>query len=63
MQITEATTGALVMAGMFFANGYPAIILFDSRVSHTFISASFIVRNYLDFDHTKDEYHIRSPGG
>src|SRR5438128_6939780 len=28
-QITEAPTGAAVMVGMFFANGYPAIILFD----------------------------------
>jgi len=51
------------MAGMFLANGYPATILFDSGASHTFISASFIVRNNLEFDHTKDEYYIRSTGG
>ena len=63
MQITEAPTGAPVMAGMFLANGYPATILFDSRASYMFISTSFIVRNNLEFDHTKDEYHIRSPGG
>ena len=51
------------MAGMFLANGYPAIILFDSGASHTSISTSFIVRNNLEFDHTKDVYYIRSPGG
>src|SRR6266508_3012397 len=63
MQILDATTGAPVMVGMFLANGYPAVILFDSGASHTFINTIFIARNNIEFDLTKDEYHIKSPGG
>src|SRR5438128_4660681 len=51
------------MAGMFLINGYPAVILFDSGASHTFISTTFVDRNKIEFDLTKDEYHIKSPGG
>src|SRR6266540_1343373 len=51
------------MVGMFLANGYPVTILFDSGASHTFISTPCVVRNNLEFDHTKDEYHVKSPGG
>src|SRR5438132_2033510 len=51
------------MVGMFLANGYPAVILFDSRASHTFISTTFVSRNNIEFDLTKDEYHIKSLGG
>src|SRR6266508_4264785 len=63
MQITEATTGAPVMAGMFLANGYPVTLLFDSGASHTFISIVCVARLNLEFAHTDDEYHIKSPGG
>src|SRR6266542_2431004 len=63
MQISDATTGAPVMAGMFLANGYPAVVLFDLGASHTFISTIFVARNNIEFDLTKDEYHIKSPGG
>src|SRR6266498_3230780 len=63
MQISNATTGAPVMAGMFLANGYPAVILFDSGASHTFSSTTFVARNNIEFDLTKDKYHIKSPGG
>src|SRR6266508_6638058 len=63
MQIFEDTTGAPVMAGMFLANGYPITILFDSGASHTFINTACVVRNNLEFDHTEDKYHIKSPGG
>ena len=63
MQISEDTTGAPVMAGMLLANGYPVTILFDSGASHTFISTACVVRNNLEFDHTEDEYHVKSPGG
>ena len=55
MQITENPTSAAVMAGMFLANGYPAIILFDSGASHTFISTACVAKINLEFDHTEDE--------
>src|SRR6266540_5336224 len=63
MQLSDATTGAPVMAGMFLANGYPVTILFDSGASHTFISTVCVVRINLEFDHTEDDYHIKSLGG
>src|SRR5438105_5740779 len=63
MQISDATTGAPVMVGMFLANGYSAVILFDSGASHAFISTIFVARNNIEFDLTKDEYHIKSLGG
>src|SRR6266508_2059776 len=63
MQISEDTTIAPVMACMFLANGYPVTILFDSGASHTFITTACAVRNNLEFDHTKDEYHVKSPRG
>src|SRR6266540_3550482 len=62
-QMNEAPSGAAVMAGMFLANGYPAVVLFDSGATHSFISSSFIVRNNLEPDQAKNVYHIRSPGG
>src|SRR6266508_4563704 len=63
MQISDATTGAPVMAGIFLTNGYPVTLLFDSGASHTFISTVCVARINLEFDHTEDEYHIKSPGG
>src|SRR5205085_7183865 len=63
MQLTNATTKAPVMVGMFLANGYPVAILFDSGASHTFISTVCVARINLEFDHMEDEYHIKSPGG
>ena len=63
MQIPEDTTGTSVMAGMFFANGHPVTLLFDSGASHTFVSTICVARIQLEFAHTDDEYHIKSPGG
>ena len=63
MQITKNPTGTAVIAGMFLTNDYPVVILFDSGASHTFISTACVVRNNLEFDHTEDEYHVKSPGG
>ena len=54
------------MTGMFFAHGYPDIVLFDSGASHSFISSPFIVRNNpndLELESTNVVYQIKSPGG
>src|SRR6266542_7081957 len=51
------------MAGTFFVNGHPAVILFDSGASHSFISALCVVRNNLECEYTEHEYFIQSPGG
>jgi hypothetical protein len=39
--------GEEVLAGMFFLNEHPIIILFDSRASHDFVSSSYVERARL----------------
>src|SRR6266540_3849774 len=56
VQISEATTGAPVMASMFLANGYHVTLLFDSGASHTFISTVCLARLNLEFTHTDNDY-------
>jgi hypothetical protein len=42
---------------------YPAIILFDSGASHSFISAKFSAKCQLPFHHTNGGITISTPGG
>ena len=51
------------MSGTFSINHHPAVILFDSGASHSFISAKFRAKAGLDFCHTKSSYMISTPGG
>ena len=37
--------GEVVIAGMFLVNKHPAIVLFDSGASHSFMSQAFASRN------------------
>ena len=39
--VEEIPTGEVVTAGMFLVNKHPAIVLFDSRASHSFMSQAF----------------------
>jgi hypothetical protein len=41
----------------------PAIILFDSGASHSFIGQKFSVKCQLPFYHTKGAYMIATPSG
>ena len=43
--VEEVPTGKVVMAGMFLVNKHPAIILFDSGASHSFMSQAFASRH------------------
>ena len=43
--VEEIPTGEVVTASMFFVNKHPAIILFDSRASHSFMNQAFGSRN------------------
>src|SRR5438105_9917903 len=62
-EISEVPAGAPMMAGTFLVNGHPAVILFDSGASHSFICALCVVRNNLECEHTGQEYFIQSPRG
>ena len=39
--VEEIPVGEVVTAGMFLVNQHPAIVLFDSRASHSFMSQTF----------------------
>ena len=43
--VEEVSTGEVVTAGMFLVNKHPAIILFDSGDSHSFMSQAFASRH------------------
>jgi hypothetical protein len=51
------------MTGIFFVLNYPAIILFDSGASHSFISAKFSAKCQLPFHHTNGGITISRPRG
>jgi hypothetical protein len=48
---------------MLLANSYPAIILFDSRASHSFISSKFVAKHNLPITNIKYTMLVSSPGG
>jgi hypothetical protein len=56
----QAQDGVL---GMFLTSSHPAIILFESGASHSFISSSFITKHNLPIATMKHTMLISSPGG
>jgi hypothetical protein len=51
------------MTGNFLIQNRPAVILFDSGASHSFLSSRFNVKCQLVICHTKGSYMITTPGG
>jgi hypothetical protein len=60
-----ATTldGEPVMMGTFLVANHPAVILFDSGASHTFISKKFVEQHCISCHESKEGFKIHSPGG
>jgi hypothetical protein len=54
--------GVEVLAGMFFLNEHPNIILFDSRALHDFISSACVKRARLTLVASGAPYVINTPG-
>ena len=61
--LAELPEGAPIMTSTFSIHHKPAIILFDSNATHSFISAKCGARLGLDSSHTKAPYMITTPGG
>jgi hypothetical protein len=57
----EIPTGKDVLAGTFFLNEHPVIILFDSGVSHDFISSTCAKKAMLSMVATEAPYVISTP--
>jgi hypothetical protein len=55
--------GEEVLAGTFFLNVRPIIILFDSGASHDFISSTCAKKAILSMVATEAPYVIGTPGG
>ena len=61
--VEEVPTGEVVTAGMFLINKHPAVVLFDSGASHSFMSQAFASRHDQEIiEVSKWGYNISSAG-
>jgi hypothetical protein len=61
--LEELPEGAPIMTDIFSVYNQPALILFDSSASHSFISQKFSAKCQQPFYHTKVPFMIDTPGG
>jgi hypothetical protein len=61
--LAELPEGAPIMTCIFSIDYKPVIILFDSGVTHSFISDKCVARVGLDYHQTKRSYIISTPRG
>jgi hypothetical protein len=61
--VDEIPTGEEVLAGTFFLNEHPIIILFNSRASHDFMSSTCVQNKKLSLVAFGVPYVISTPGG
>jgi hypothetical protein len=61
--LEELPEGAPIMTGIFSVYNQPAIILFDSGASHSFISQKFSAKCQLPFYLTRGSFMNATPGG
>jgi hypothetical protein len=62
-KVATTPDGEPVMMGTFLVANHPAVILFDSGASHTFISKKFVEQHCISCHESKDGFKIHSPGG
>jgi hypothetical protein len=61
-QVATILEGEPVMMGMFLVANHPAVILFDSGASHTFISKTFVEKHCMHYTESREGFVIHSPG-
>jgi hypothetical protein len=61
--VEEIPTGEEVLAGTFFLNEHPVIILFNSGASHNFMSSTCAKKAKLSLVALGAPYVISTPGG
>jgi hypothetical protein len=61
--LEELPEGAPIITGIFLVFNQPTLILFDSGVSHSFISQKSSAKCQLPFYHTKGSFMIATPRG
>jgi hypothetical protein len=62
-QVATTPEGEPVMMGTFLVANHPAVILFDSGASHTFISKKFVEQNCIPYNKSREGFIIHSLGG
>jgi hypothetical protein len=62
-QVATTLEGEPVMMGTFLVANHPAVILFDSGASHTFISKKFVEKYCIPCTESREGFIIHSPGG
>ena len=63
IQAGEILEGEPMMLGMFPVADHPAVMLFDSGASHSFINRTFVIKHAIPIRETKENFFIQSPGG
>jgi hypothetical protein len=63
VDVEEANEALDVIIGMFFVNDTSAVVLFDSRASHSFISVVYVEKHNLSLAFLKCQMIVSSPGG
>jgi hypothetical protein len=61
--VEEIPTGEEVLAGTFFINEHPVIIMFNSGASHNFMSSTCAKKAKLSLVASGAPYMISTPGG
>jgi hypothetical protein len=62
-QVATTPEGEPVMMGTFLVANHPAVILFYSSASHTFISKNFVEKHCILCTESREGFIIHSPGG
>jgi hypothetical protein len=63
MTSDEAQQAQDVVLVMFLASSHPAIVLFNSGASHSFITSSFVAKHNMSIAKMKHTMLVSSPGG
>jgi hypothetical protein len=58
-EVTAILEGEPMLMGMFSAANYPAIVLLESSVSHTFISRVFVIKHQIPIEDVKEGFVIQ----
>jgi hypothetical protein len=61
--VEEAQEAPDVVIGTFFVNEISAVVLFDSRASHSFISTAYVNKHNLPIVLLRCQMIVSSPGG
>jgi hypothetical protein len=60
-QVATTPEGEMVMMGTFLVDNHPAVILFDSGASHTFLSKKFVEKHCIPSTESREGFIIHSP--